>query len=84
MLLRRLCVTLVLGILMAVAFVQGAAADPINAKNATTFTASCNGQGVELVVNGAGNFTPAHVVGGTAVCGRSGGGAGRELGDCRG
>src|SRR5215211_945571 len=65
--LRRLCVTLVLGILMMAAFVQGAAADPINAKNALTFTASCNGQDVELVVNGAGNFTPAHVVGSTAV-----------------
>ena len=65
--LRRLCVTLVLGILMMAAFAQAAAADPINAKNATTFTASCNGQDVELVVNGAGNFTPAHVVGSTAV-----------------
>jgi hypothetical protein len=65
--LRRLCVTLVLGILMMAALVQGAAADPINAKNALTFTASCNGQDVELVVNGAGNFTPAHVVGSTAV-----------------
>jgi hypothetical protein len=64
---RRLCVTLVLGILMMAAVAQGAAADPINAKNATTFTADCNGQAVELVVNGAGNFTPAHVVGSTAV-----------------
>jgi hypothetical protein len=65
--LRRLCVTLTLGALMMAALIQGAAADPINAKNATTFTASCNGQDVELVVNGAGNFTPAHVVGSTAV-----------------
>jgi hypothetical protein len=64
---RRLCVALVLGILMMAALVQGAAADPINAKNALTFTAACNGQPVEFVVNGAGNFTPAHVVGSTTV-----------------
>ena len=65
--LRRLCVTLVLGILMMAAFAQAAAADPINAKNSLTFTASCNGEPVEFAVNGAGNFTPAHVVGSTAV-----------------
>jgi hypothetical protein len=29
--------------------------------------ATCNGQEVEVVVNGAGNFTPAHVIGNTAV-----------------
>ena len=65
--LRRLCVALTLGILMMAALVQGAAADPINAKNAFTFTATCNGQPVEFVVNGAGNFTPAHVVDSTTV-----------------
>ena len=64
---RRLCVTLVLGILMLAALVQGAAADPINAKKAFTFTATCDGEQVAFVVNDAGNFTQAHVVGTTAV-----------------
>jgi hypothetical protein len=65
--LRRLCVTLTLGALMMAALIQGAAADPINAKNAFTFTATCDGEQVAFVVNGAGAFTPAHVVGTTAV-----------------
>ena len=65
--LRRLCVALTLGILMLAALAQGAAADPINAKNSFTFPATCDGQTVQLVVNGNGEFTPAHVVGSTAV-----------------
>jgi hypothetical protein len=65
--LRRLCVALTLGILMLAALAQGAAADPINAKNSFTFPATCGGQTVQLVVNGNGEFTPAHVVGSTAV-----------------
>ena len=66
--LRRLGVALVLGILMVAALVQGAAADPINAKNSFTFPATCdNGQTVQVVVNGNGEFSPAHVVGSTAV-----------------
>jgi hypothetical protein len=66
--LRRLCVALTLGILMLAALAQGAAADPINAKNSLTFPASCdNGQTVQVVVNGNGEFSPAHVVGSTAV-----------------
>jgi hypothetical protein len=65
--LRRICVTLTLGALMMAALIQGAAADPSNAKNSLTFTATCNGQAVEFVVNGAGRFTPAHVVGSTTV-----------------
>ena len=66
--LRRLCVALVLGILMVAALAQGAAADPINAKNSLTFPATCdNGQTVQVVVNGNGEFSPAHVVGSTAV-----------------
>ena len=43
------------------------AADPINAKNSFSFPATCDGQTVQLVVNGNGEFTPAHVVGSTAV-----------------
>jgi hypothetical protein len=65
--LRRLSVALTLGILMLAALAQGAAADPINAKNAFAFTATCDGQQVDFVVIGAGNFTPGHVVGSTAV-----------------
>ena len=46
----------------------GASADPLNAKDSFAFPATCdNGQTVQVVVNGNGNFTPAHVVGSTAV-----------------
>ena len=65
--LRRLCVTLTLGILMMVALAQGAAADPINAKNNLSFPADCGGQTVQFVLNGNGDFTPGHVVGSTTV-----------------
>lgn len=44
-----------------------ATADPINAKNATQISAICGGQPVMVVVNGNGEFTPAHVVGNTSV-----------------
>jgi hypothetical protein len=44
-----------------------ASADP-SGKNSLTFPASCdNGQTVEVVVNGNGEWTPAHVVGSTSV-----------------
>jgi hypothetical protein len=65
--LRRLCVALTLGILTMAALAQGAAADPINAKNSSVFPATCDGQEVQFVVTGIGNFSPAHVVGSTAV-----------------
>ena len=66
--LRRLCVALTLGILMLAALAQGAAADPINAKNSLTFPATCDdGQMIQVVVNGNGAWSPAHVVGSTAV-----------------
>src|SRR5918996_1851731 len=66
--LRRLCVAFTLGILMLAVLAQGAAADPINAKNSLAFPATCdNGQTVQVVVNGNGAFSPAHVVGTTAV-----------------
>jgi hypothetical protein len=64
---RRLCVALVLGILMVAALAQAAAADPSNAKNSFSFPASCDGRTVQFVVNGEGEWTPAHVVGSTAV-----------------
>ena len=65
---RRLCVALTLGILMLAALAQSAAADPINAKNSLTFPATCDdGQTIQVVVNGNGAWSPAHVVGSTAV-----------------
>jgi hypothetical protein len=46
----------------------GASADPLNAKDSFAFPATCDdGQTVQVVVNGNGTFTPAHVVGSTAV-----------------
>ncbi len=51
----------------AVFCVQAASADPSNAKNSTLITAVCGSQQLQLSVNGNGEFTPAHVVGGTAV-----------------
>jgi hypothetical protein len=65
--LRRLCVALTLGILLLAALAQGAAADPTNAKNGLTFPATCDGQTVQIAVNGNGEFTAAHVVGSTAT-----------------
>jgi hypothetical protein len=59
--LRRLCVALVLGTLLLAALVQGAAADPSGAKNSFAFTATCDGQQIDLAVNGNGDFTPGHV-----------------------
>src|SRR5215211_1630640 len=49
-------------------FVPAASADPLKAKNSLAFPATCDdGQTVQVVVNGEGEFTPAHVVGSTAV-----------------
>jgi hypothetical protein len=44
-----------------------AAADPGHAKNASHVQALCGTQTVNVVVNGNGRFTPAHVVGSTKV-----------------
>lgn len=65
--LKRLCVTLTFGILAMVSLAQGAAADPINAKDSFVFPGTCDGQTVLFVVTGIGNFSPAHVVGSTEV-----------------
>jgi hypothetical protein len=55
-------------VLALAVFVPGASADPLNAKNSLTFPVTCdNGQSVTIVVNGNGEFTPAHVLGSTAV-----------------
>jgi hypothetical protein len=43
-------------------------ADPLKAKNSLEFPATCDdGQTLQIVVNGNGEFTAAHVVGSTAV-----------------
>lgn len=44
-----------------------AAADPGHAKNASHVQAICGTQTVNVVVNGNGTFTPAHVVGSTKM-----------------
>jgi hypothetical protein len=44
-----------------------AGADPIGAKNAGVFHAVCGSTQLTVVVNGNGVFTPAHVIGSTAV-----------------
>ena len=55
-------------VLALAVFVPGASADPLNAKNSLSFPVTCdNGQSVTIVVNGNGEFTPAHVLGSTAV-----------------
>ena len=55
--------------MLAIAVLAPAAsADPLNAKNSLAFPATCNnGKAVHVVLNGQGAFTPAHVVGSTAV-----------------
>jgi hypothetical protein len=44
-----------------------ASADPGHAKNASHVRAICGSQTVDVVVNGNGKFTPAHVVGSTKM-----------------
>ena len=51
------------GILAVAAFAPNAAADP----KAEVIPITCDGQTVEVAVNGNGDFTPGHLVGGTAV-----------------
>ena len=64
--LRRITAIAVFAIVCAV-LAQAAAADPLNAKNAGFFTAQCGATQLQVVVNGNGVFTPAHVIGSTAV-----------------
>jgi hypothetical protein len=48
-------------------FAPGASADPLGAKSSLVIPATCDGQSAQAVVNGNGEFTPAHVIGSTAV-----------------
>lgn len=64
--LRRVTVIALFAIVLGV-FAQAASADPVNAKKSSTFIANCGGPNLIVVVNGNGVFTPAHVIGSTAV-----------------
>jgi hypothetical protein len=54
-------------VLALAVFVPAAGADPSHAKGSLSFVAICDGQPVPVVVNGNGNFTPAHVTDRTSV-----------------
>ena len=59
---------LAVAVLVLTVSAPGASADPLKAKNSLAFPATCDdGQTVQVVLNGEGEFTPAHVVGSTAV-----------------
>jgi hypothetical protein len=64
--LRRVTVIALFAIVLGV-FAQSASADPVNAKNAGFFTAVCGSTQLQVVVNGNGVFTPAHVIGSTSI-----------------
>jgi hypothetical protein len=64
--LRRLTLTAISAIVLAV-FAQTAAADPVNAKNSQVLIANCGGPNLLVAVNGNGEWTPAHVIGSTAI-----------------
>jgi hypothetical protein len=59
---RRVFMTAAAAVLAAAVIAPVAGADPVNAKNATQIRALCGTQTVHVVVNGNGEFTPAHVV----------------------
>ena len=64
---RRLVILAACGALAAVAIAPTAGADPSGAKNSLQINAVCVGEPLQVVVNGNGEFTPAHVVGSTSV-----------------
>jgi hypothetical protein len=67
-LLKRCGIIIAIATIGALALVQGAMADPVNAKNGLAFPASCdNGQSYQVSVNGNGEFTPAHILGSTSI-----------------
>lgn len=64
---RRLLVLVASGAFAATAIAPTAGADPIHSKNALQLQAVCAGQTLNVVVNGNGEFTPAHIIGSTSV-----------------
>jgi hypothetical protein len=68
LLIRRLAITFAVAACALLALTQSALADPLNAKSALVIPATCDdGNSYTVAVNGEGEFTPAHVVGSTAV-----------------
>ena len=64
---KRFTALAVAGLVLTVSAPE-ASADPLKAKNSLAFPATCDdGQTVQIVVNGNGEFTAAHVAGSTAV-----------------
>ena|SRR5437867_4074838 len=64
---RRLLALVAVGAFAAAVIAPTAGADPIGAKNALQLQAVCGGQTFNVVVNGNGEFTPAHLIGSTSV-----------------
>ena len=64
---RRLLILVASGALAAMAFASTAGADPTNAKNAQLLQAVCGTKTFNVVVNGNGEFTPAHLIDSTSV-----------------
>ena len=64
---KRHLLTLLAAGAVGAAFALPATADPGHAKNASHVQAICGAQTVNVVVNGNGKFTPAHVVGSTKM-----------------
>ena len=64
--LRRGVIVALVTVAVAV-LAQTASADPTNAKNSQVITAICGAQQLQVSVNGNGEFTPAHVIGSTAM-----------------
>jgi hypothetical protein len=63
---RRLTLLALVALVICV-WAQGAAAAPANAKNSMVIHATCAGTPLMVVVNGNGEWTPAHVIGSTSV-----------------
>ena len=63
---KRRFVTALVCLVVTGVLIPAATADPIKAKNATQINATCPGA-ITVVVNGNGEFTPAHVIGRTSV-----------------
>jgi hypothetical protein len=64
---RGLLVLVACGALAALAIAPTVGADPTNAKNSQQLQAVCGTQTLTVVVNGNGEFTPAHLIGSTSV-----------------
>ena len=64
---KRHLLAFVAAAVAAAALVAPAGADPIHAKNAMKVQATCGTKTLTAVVNGNGKFTPAHILGSTAV-----------------